>query len=79
MSTETENDGEMFDPDRPKFGWFSAKQAEMISKLIVYQGVNGEEVVVTQVSKTNDHGALWDDMKFVGMVTHPIRFENNPY
>ena len=67
-----------------KYGWMSFEQAKVMEKgkninkkfggpYKIYLNEKGEEVTVTAVSDTEDHGCKFSDMTFVGMVTEHIR------
>ena len=67
-----------------KYGWISVQQANVMKRSIkinkkygspykIYLNEKGEEVVVTAVSDTEDHGCSFSDMTFVGMVTQYVR------
>ena len=69
---------------KTKYGWISHEQAMVIkrSKHInkrfggpykIYLNEKDEEVMVTTVSDTKDHGCQFSDMTFVGMVTEYVR------
>ena len=70
-----------------KYGWMSLEQAKVMTKGIhinkkfggpykIYLNEKGEEVTVTAVSNTEDHGCKFSDMTFVGMVTKYVRSQN---
>ena len=53
------------------YGWYSDKQAELAGTS-VYLDTNGNEVIVTSVSESNDSPSF-DDSRFVGQVTKWLR------
>lgn len=54
-----------------KHGWFSALQYQFGSSF--YLRSDGQEVEVTHVSDTLDHGCMWVDMVYVGLVEKYLR------
>ena len=69
---------------KEKYGWISQEQAmamkrrKHINKTFggpykIYLNEKGEEVTVTVVSDTKDHGCQFSDITFVGMVTEYVR------
>ena len=69
---------------KTKYGWISHEQACVMKKSVhinktfggaykIYLNEKGEEVMVTAVSDTKDHGCQFSDMTFVGMVTEYVR------
>ena len=71
---------------KEKYGWMSNEQANMMKKeqhinkqyggpYKIYLNEKGEEVTVTAVSYTKDHGCKFSDMIFVGMVKEYVRSE----
>ena len=70
-----------------KHGWFSLKQAKLMKNAIhinkkyggpykIYLNQKGEEVMVTTISDTKDHGCAFSDMTYVGIVTEYLRSEH---
>lgn len=70
-----------------KHGWFSLKQAKLMKNAIhinkkyggpykIYLNQKGEEVMVTTISDTKDHGCVFSDMTYVGIVTEYLRSEH---
>ena len=59
-ASETPNDG--------YYGWFSAKSQSVQKKTHIYSDKSGNQVAVTCVSHTVDHGCGWDDIVSVGKV-----------
>lgn len=69
---------------KEKYGWISLQQAMIMNKkkhkkhntpYKVYLNKKGEEVIVTTVSETKDHGCQFSDITFVDMVTEYVRNE----
>ena len=71
---------------KEKYGWISLQQAIVLKRSIhinkkcgspykIYLNKKGEEVIVTTVSDTKDHGCQYSDMTFVDMVTEYVRNE----
>ena len=69
---------------KKKYGWISHEQAmamkrrKHINKSFggpykIFLNEKGEEVMVTAVSDTEDHGCQFSDITFVGMVTEYLR------
>lgn len=46
------------------YGWYSDKMAN-IAGAHVYKTNDGQEVIVTTVCATPNHGCMWDDMRLV--------------
>tara|TARA_A200000113_G_scaffold98738_2_gene88551 strand:- start:3436 stop:3651 length:216 start_codon:yes stop_codon:yes gene_type:complete len=69
---------------REKYGWISQEQAMIMNKnkhkkhnspYKIYLNKKNEEVIVTTVSDTKDHGCQFSDILFVDMVTEYVRNE----
>ena len=69
---------------KEKYGWISHEQANVMKRgkhinkqyggpYKIYLNEKDEEVIVTTVSDTKDHGCQFSDMTFVGMVTEYLR------
>ena len=55
------------------YGWRSEKQFQAAGHGFIYQHHRfGVDVDVTLVTPTMSHGTTWDDIKFVGRVTHKV-------
>ena len=72
---------------KEKHGWISLEQAKIMKKGIhinksyggpykIYLNQKGEEVMVTTVSNTKDHGCRFSDMTYVGIVTEYLRSQH---
>lgn len=71
---------------KEKYGWMSNEQAKVIKRrkhinkqyggpYKIYLNEKGEEVKVTTISYTKDHGCNFSDMTFVDMVKEYVRSE----
>jgi hypothetical protein len=51
------------------YGWYSEKQ-RVFTGTVTYKraGAHGMPVKITMITETGEHGASWDDVKFVGIV-----------
>ncbi len=56
----------------PYYGYYSAQQ-EKIAGSCVYLDKNGNEVVVTEVSKQEKEQTNWPDTRYVGRLVKMIR------
>ena len=56
-------------------GWFSQKQQNNSTNKIIYKSTNGNEVVVTNVSQTDENNSDWDDIVYLGTLAKYIRIE----
>ena len=75
------------DTVKEKYGWMSHEQANVLKSGVhlnkqyggpykIYLNEKGEEVKVTAISYTKDHGCRFSDMTFVGMVKEYVRSEH---
>ena len=59
----------------PKYhGWFSQKH----SNRYIYLNEKGEEVTVTEVSKSATPSSKWTDLEYKGVMVKWVRTVNNP-
>jgi len=68
-------------------GWFSSQQAKNVLRIKnsdnkkkcpykIYLNKDNEEVRVTSISLTKDHGCNFSDIEYCGIVTKYLRSEN---
>ena len=62
--------------DPTLYGFYSAEMASRYGTT-VYQTPSGEEVVVTEVTPKQTP-SNWNDVQFVGIVTHYVRADRTP-
>tara|TARA_B100001142_G_scaffold321857_1_gene369199 strand:- start:913 stop:1149 length:237 start_codon:yes stop_codon:yes gene_type:complete len=73
---------------KTKYGWMSREQGIAMERSIhinkkfggaykIYLNEKGEEVMVTAISDTEDHGCNFSDMTFVGMVKEHVRSQHS--
>lgn len=57
------------------YGWYSAKQAELLEGATYYYLADdpSRKVTVTQVTQTMEHNTGWDDIEYVGEVGQFIK------
>ena len=58
-------------------GWFSQKQS-LHSDHYIYLNEKGEEVTVTEVSKSAVSGSKWTDLEYKGVMVKWVRTVDNP-
>ncbi len=61
------NESDMSNTGNMLYGWYSYKQAG-VTDTYVYRDTNGVEVRLTNLTSTQDHSTLWDDIRFIAMV-----------
>lgn len=59
--------------DVAMYGWYSAQSAEHGNGTAFWADIDGNEVEVTEVTKTPDTNCLWPDNVCVGMVFRYLR------
>lgn len=58
-------------------GWYSAKADELFGHSI-WLDMKNQEVKVTVISPTDDHGCNWDDIIYVGKLRRQIAVNIQP-
>lgn len=58
-------------------GWYSAK-ADKLSGHSIWLDMKNQEVKVTVISPTDDHGCKWDDIIYVGKLRRQIAVNIQP-
>lgn len=61
------------DTNKVKHGWYSDKQLKCTGKLFIYKDLKGNQVKLTMVSNTLEHGCKYDDITYVGEVKDFVR------
>ena len=61
------------DTKKVKHGWYSDKQLKWTGKLFIYKDLKGNQVELTMVSNTLEHGCKYDDITYVGKVKDFVR------